>query len=169
MSNLNTRAYSVIVTRETEDSTPVASVGRPILNVGNYVAKLIDIWGLNYASARVVTDFAGREEVNAILDRLRDSGVEIEGEEAQAQDARPRAEKFSALVSTLRTCGLKVTIRNADIDGETKSLTINGDEGARASFMGRCSSEQAQWIKATFVAVADRPELRRGVVSVVDA
>ena len=169
MSNLNNRSYSVIVTRTTEDATPVASVGRPILNCGNYVAKLLDIWGLNYASARVVTDFAGREEVNAILDRLRDSGVEIEGEEAQAQDARPRAEKFSALVGAMRSAGLRVTVRNGDIDGETKRLTINGSDEARASFMAVCSDDQEAWVKRTFVAVADRPELRYGVVSVVDA
>ena len=168
MSNLNNRSYSVIVTRTTEDATPVASVGRPILNCGNYVAKLLDIWGLNLASARVVSDFASREEVNAILDRLRDSGVEIEGEEPQ-RDSRPRAEKFSALVTAMRDCGLRVTVRNADIDGETKRLTVNGDENAREAFMGRCSSEQAQWVKRTFKAVADRPELRYGVLSIVDA
>jgi hypothetical protein len=177
MSNLNTksaiaaarRSYcSVIITRATDACDPIVSVGRPIRDMSAYVGRMTDeMGGWGFAGCSIVSDFLPKEDLPGVLDGLRAKGLRIEGEEAQ--DNRPRAEKFSALLGAMRSCGLKVTIRNADVDGETKRLTINGDEAARASFMEKCSDDQAAWVKRTFVAVADRAELRYGVVSVVDA
>ena len=176
MSNLNNRVLRSVVVLVKGD-TQYYSVGRGINNVHRYKLAMVstgashDDMGRWLGSAHgfdacVVALEAGTDaDLAEVIARLRATGLRSE---AEVMAARPRTEKFSALVSTLRTCGLKVSIRNADVDGETKSLTINGDEEARASFMAKCSLEQAEWVKATFVAVTDRPELRRGVVSVVD-
>jgi hypothetical protein len=175
MSNQNTSVLrSLVVLRK--DGREFYSVGRSIRSVVSYEAALTRVdtddamgrfvcYGYGFDAATVVIRSEAASVVNAKVAELRAKGMMSEDE---VRAARPRAEKYRALVSTLRTAGLRVTIRNADVDGETKRLTITGDETARDEFMSMCSTEQAQWVKATFVAVEGRDNARSGVISIVD-
>jgi hypothetical protein len=176
MSNQNTNVLRSLVVL-VKGNLKYYSVGRAIRNVHRYKLAMVasgpshdemGAWlGNAYGfDACVVALEAGNDaDLAEAIARLRANGLRSERE---VMAARPRTEKFRSLVCTLRDCGLKVSIRNADVDGETKRLTINGTDDARASFLAKCSDEQAEWVKATFVAVADRPGIRTGIVSVLD-
>ncbi len=176
MSNQNTRVLRSLVVL-TRGDLQFYSVGRAIRNPHRFRLAMtatgpnhdyMGRWlGSSYGfDACAIALEAGTDaELKEAIASLRATGL-VSEEEAKA--ARPRAEKYRALVSTLRTAGLRVTIRNADECGETRRLTITGNAAERAEFMSMCSVEQAEWVKATFVAVEGRDDARSGVISIVD-
>ena len=130
---------SVIVTRSADDAEPIASVGRPIMDPGAYVQKMLDPMGLGFAGVSVITDCIGRKDLPRVLDGLRERGIRIEGEEPvrMTPDARGR------LVTAMRAAGLKVRVRNANVDGDAQRLLVTGDAGA---FFDACNGEQQRFL-----------------------